>query len=36
MLGVLWEGTHMFDGVPEAMELLRSKGIQQQSLNFMA
>ncbi|KAG2191922.1 hypothetical protein INT46_011649 [Mucor plumbeus] len=24
--GVLWEGTHMFDGVPEAMELLRSKG----------
>ncbi|KAI8639671.1 HAD-like domain-containing protein [Parasitella parasitica] len=24
--GVLWEGTHMFDGVPEAMKLLRSKG----------
>lgn len=30
MLGVLWEGTHMFDGVPEAMELLRSRGKAQQ------
>jgi 4-nitrophenyl phosphatase len=24
--GVLWEGTHMFDGVAEAMTLLREKG----------
>lgn len=26
LLGVLWEGTRMFDGVAEAMTLLREKG----------
>lgn len=25
-IGVLWEGTNMFSGVPEAMKLLREKG----------
>lgn len=27
IIGVLWEGTHMFKGVPEAMSILREKGI---------
>jgi hypothetical protein len=27
-LGVLWSGDHVFEGIPETIKLLQSKGIQ--------
>lgn len=30
--GVLWSGDHVYDGIPETIELLRSKG-QAESIN---